>query len=194
MTPLLVAAGTRNPAKLRPVEQVFGQLWPDSRVQGLAAASGVSEQPIGVEETMRGAVQRARTALSAVAGASWGVGLEGGVRFDDSSAEQGGGCWLFGVVAVTNGTRLEVGRSAELRLPPAVASRLHAGEELGPVMDELSGQHNTKQKAGTVGLFTNGLLSRADVWQMALTLSLAPFLHAEFYDGQTLFSSEKQLT
>ena len=90
--------------------------------------------------------------------------------------EQGGGCWLFGVVAVTDGKRLEVARSAELRLPPAVASRLRAGEELGPIMDDLSGQQNIKQKAGTVGLFTRGLLSRADVWQMALTLSLAPFL------------------
>jgi len=30
------------------------------------------------------------------------VGLEGGVRFDAS------GCWLFGAVAVTDGTRCEV--------------------------------------------------------------------------------------
>ncbi|ULH14943.1 inosine/xanthosine triphosphatase [Deinococcus sp. KNUC1210] len=184
MTPLTIAAGTLNPAKLRPVEQVFQQLWPGSRVQGVQAASGVSEQPIGVEETMRGAVQRARAARAAVAGAGYGVGLEGGVRFEPSAPEEGGGCWLFGIVAVTDGTRLEVGRSAELRLPPPVAARLYAGEELGPIMDELSGQQNIKQKAGTVGLLTGGLLSRADVWQMALTLSLAPFLHAELYQSQ----------
>ncbi|WP_425146819.1 inosine/xanthosine triphosphatase [Deinococcus sp.] len=183
MIPLIVAAGTLNPAKLRPVQQVFQQLWPGAQVQGVAVPSGVAEQPIGAEETMLGAVQRARAALKAVPGASYGAGLEGGVRFDDTGSEQGGGCWLFGVVAVTDGTRLEVGRSAELRLPPEVERRLRAGEELGPIMDELSGQQNIKQQAGTVGLLTGGLLTRSDVWQMALTLTLAPFLNAELYSG-----------
>jgi len=74
-----------------------------------------------------------------------------------------------------------VGRTAELRLPPQVAARLRAGEELGPVMDALSGEHNIKQKAGTVGFLTGGLLSRADVWQMGLTLAMAPFLNADLF-------------
>lgn len=172
---VIVAAGTTNPAKLRPIQQVFGGMFPEAQISGLTVPSGVREQPIGVEETLQGAINRARAAQAGLPGAAWGVGLEGGVRFDTS------GCWLFGAVAVVTGTRLEVGRTAELRLPPEVAERIEAGQELGPVMDRLTGQQNIKQKAGTVGFLTNGLLSRADVWQMGLTLALAPFLHPGLY-------------
>jgi inosine/xanthosine triphosphatase len=172
---VIVAAGTINPAKLKPVQAVFGAMYPGAAVTGVDVPSGVREQPIGEEETLLGAVNRARAALAGLTGAAWGVGLEGGVRFDAH------GCWLFGAVAVTDGTRLHTGRTAELRLPPKVAGRIVAGEELGPIMDELSGVQNTKQKAGTVGFLTGGLLSRADVWQMGLTLALAPFLHPDLF-------------
>lgn len=175
---MIVAAGTTNPAKLRPVQHVFGQLFEGAQVQGLSVPSGVREQPIGEEETELGAVNRATAALAGIPGALWGVGLEGGVRFGAH------GCFLFGAVAVTDGARLEMGRTAELRLPPGVAERIQAGEELGPIMDGLSGVQNIKQKSGTVGLLTGGLLSRADVWQMGLTLSLAPFLHEELYRAE----------
>ena len=177
---VVVAAGTTNPAKLKPVQAVFGQVFTGAQVTGISVPSGVREQPIGEEETFLGAVNRAQAALVGVPGAFWGVGLEGGVRFDRSGFGRGG-CWLFGAVAVTDGKRLEVGRTAELKLPPQVAARIGAGEELGPVMDALTGEQNTKQKAGTVGFLTNGLLSRADVWQMGLTLALAPFMNPEMY-------------
>jgi len=177
---VIVAAGTTNPAKLRPIQSVFGEVYPGAEVRGVAVPSGVREQPIGVEETTLGAINRARAALAGVPGAAFGVGLEGGVRFDEPGQE-GAGCWLFGVVAAVNGARLELGRTAELRLPPQVAERLRAGEELGPVMDALTGEQNTKQKAGTVGFLTSHLLTRSDVWQMALTLTLAPFLHPQLY-------------
>ena len=172
---LSVAAGTTNPAKLKPVQAVFGQVFPGAAVTGVGVLSGVREQPIGEEETELGAINRAKAALVGVPGAVWGVGLEGGVRFGAH------GCYLFGAVAVTDGTRLEVGRTAELRLPPQVAERISAGEELGPIMDGLSGVQNIKQKAGTVGFLTNSLLSRADVWQMGLTLALAPLLHPDLF-------------
>lgn len=172
---MIVAAGTTNPAKLKPVQAVFGQVFMGAQVTGLSVPSSVREQPIGEEETFLGAINRAQAALAGVPGAAWGVGLEGGVRFDLR------GCWLFGAVAVVGGARLEVGRTAELKLPPQVAARIGAGEELGPVMDALTGEQNTKQKAGTVGFLTNGLLSRADVWQMGLTLALAPFMNPEMY-------------
>ncbi|MGY2895812.1 inosine/xanthosine triphosphatase [Deinococcus sp. UYEF24] len=177
---MIVAAGTTNPAKLKPVQAVFGQVFAGAQVQGIqvqgiSVPSGVREQPIGEEETFLGAVNRAQAALAGVPGSAWGVGLEGGVRFDLR------GCWLFGAVAVVSGARLEVGRTAELKLPPQVAARIGAGEELGPVMDLLTGEQNTKQKAGTVGFLTNGLLSRADVWQMGLTLALAPFMNPALF-------------
>ncbi len=175
---MIVAVGSTNPAKLRAVQDVVGAVWPGSEVGGVAASSGVSEQPLTLAQTRRGAVNRARAALRLLPGAALGVGLEGGVRFEGGGLER---CLLFGVVAVTDGARLELGRTAELRLPPGVAVRLRAGEELGPLMDELSGIQDSKRKAGTVGFLTNGHLSRSDIWQQALMLALAPLLRTELY-------------
>ena len=47
-------------------------------VRGLPVASGVSPFPLSDEETLRGAVNRARGAAELEPGADYSVGLEGG--------------------------------------------------------------------------------------------------------------------
>ncbi|PNY82578.1 inosine/xanthosine triphosphatase [Deinococcus koreensis] len=178
--------GSTSPAKVRAVQAVFGTLWPGLPVRGIDARSGVPEQPIGVAQTRRGAVNRARAALREP-GATWALGLEGGVRFSSR-----GEAWLFGVVAVAQaqnqiqapvqgGGTLHHTRSAELRLPAQVAARIRAGEELGPLMDELLGTVEIKKGVGTVGAFTRGLVTRPQVWQQTVALALAPLLTPELY-------------
>ncbi|ALW88640.1 inosine/xanthosine triphosphatase [Deinococcus actinosclerus] len=173
---MTVIVGSLNPGKVQPVQEVFAALWPDLAVRGAAVPSGVRDQPLGVGETRRGALNRARRAAR-LPGATWGVGLEGGVR-----VERGQG-WLFGVVAAAragDGLLLSA-RTAELPVPPAVLPRVLAGEELGGVMDELLGTHDLKRGAGTVGALTGGLVTRPGVWAQALALALAPARHPELY-------------
>ncbi len=79
-------------------------------------------------------------------------------------------------------------RSASLELPPVVAARVREGEELGRVMDELSGLTASNTRMGTIGLLTGGLVVRADVWRQALSLGLAPFLRPELYPSTELHS------
>ena len=61
-----VAVGSRNPVKLAAVRAGLGDLLGPVDVVGADAASGVPAQPMGDEETIRGAVNRARAALSTV--------------------------------------------------------------------------------------------------------------------------------
>lgn len=173
---MTVLVGSLNPGKVQPVREVFGTLFPALEVSGAAVPSGVRDQPIGVGETRRGAVNRARRAAR-LPGATWGVGLEGGVR-----VERGRG-WLFGVVAAARAGDglLLTARTAELPVPEAALPRVLAGEELGGVMDELLGTHDLKRGAGTVGALTGGLVTRPAVWAQALALALAPALHPGFY-------------
>lgn len=179
----LVIVGSRNPAKIRPVQEVFRQLEPEAVIQGRDVASGVPDQPLGEEETRRGAVNRACAALHLAeiehAADAWGIGLEGGVRLDAD-----GYGWLFGMVAVVHSGRLETVRTAEMRVPPPVLARVQGGEELGTVMDDLLGTVNIKRGVGSVGVLTGGLADRADVWRLGLALALAPFLNAEFYGSE----------
>ena len=173
MTPPPVRVGSLNPAKLRPVAEVFGAWWPGAEVEGVAVPSGVPEQPLGEAQTREGAVNRARAALAHLPGGDgWGVGLEGGVELAEGEAR------LFGVVAVarrhSGEVRMEWSRTADLRLPPEVARRVRGGEELGPVMDALLGISGIKRGVGSVGVLTGGLLTRADVWRQAVILAATP--------------------
>ncbi|GGK86880.1 NTPase [Deinococcus radiotolerans] len=171
--------GSLNPGKVQPVRDVFAVLYPELEVRGAAVPSGVPDQPIGVGETRRGAVNRARRAAR-LDGATWGVGLEGGVR-----VERGQG-WLFGVVAAVRAGDglLLCTRTAELPIPPAALPRVLAGEELGRVMDDILGTRDLKRGVGTVGALTGGLVTRPAVWAQALSLALAPALHPALYSGQ----------
>ena len=68
-----VALGSTNPGKLRAVQEGLAA-WPGPSifdVQGVSTASGVAEQPMGLEETARGARNRAAGALSAVSVQCW---------------------------------------------------------------------------------------------------------------------------
>ena len=55
----LVAVGSLNPVKIGAARAVVSQLAPAARVEGIGVPSGVSEQPWGDDETIRGALSRA---------------------------------------------------------------------------------------------------------------------------------------
>ena len=169
----VVVCGSANPAKSAAVRGVCERAFPGCDVVAREVPSGVRAQPIGREETEAGARARARGALAAVPGATLGVGLEGGVDAEGH---------LINCVAVVGADgRTSVAWGVRFPLPPGVVARVLAGEELGPVMDEVSGTRNSKQVQGAVGFLTNGLHTRAQMWESALACALAPVLHPALY-------------
>jgi inosine/xanthosine triphosphatase len=170
-----IAVGSTNPVKIAAVRMVATRAFPEVEVIGLGVDSGVSEQPWGDEETRRGALNRAQAVLLA-AGCDLGVGLEGGVLDTEMGLMTCAWC-----VIVDRGGRTGVGGGVHLRLPPSVARELQAGGELGPAMDQLAGQHNTKQAQGAVGILTGGLSSRRSAYGQLVAMALAPFVKTEYY-------------
>ena len=184
LAPSVVAVGSTNPVKVEPVRSVLVRAFPQARIAPIEVASGVPEQPIGLEQMRLGAQNRAAQALQEAlsqhqqshAETIWGVGLEGGVDFVGEVA------WLTGAVAVVSGRgRISLAWSPRVALPPRVAEAVRAGHELGPVMDELTGVADSKKKLGALGYLTNGLAPRGLSWEMAFACALAPFLHPDLY-------------
>ncbi len=170
-----IAVGSTNPVKVAAVREVVAKVWPQAEVWPLAVETGVSAMPQTDEETIAGARNRAYAALQAC-GADLGFGLEGGVQ------PHGDRLLLQGWVVVTDGNGREgVAGSGRLLLPPAIARRVLAGEELGPVMDELMGEADIKQKGGAVGVLTGGLIQRQQAFAQGVAYALAPFIAPEFY-------------
>jgi inosine/xanthosine triphosphatase len=175
-----LAIGSTNPAKTKAVQAVCARAFPGCTLVPVDVPSGVPAQPVGPEQTEAGARNRARAALAAVAGARMGVGLEGGVDLEGN---------LINCVAVVDaGSRENLTWGVRFPLPPAAVARVLRGEELAPVMDALSGRSESKKALGAVGILTNGLFTRAEMWQGPLACALMPWLHPEFYPtlGQAL--------
>ena len=170
-----VVVGSRNPVKVAAVRAVLERAGCPARVEGLAVASGVADQPLGDAETIRGATQRARAALHA-SGADIAVGLEGGVV-----EEEGFMRTCAWAAVVSRDGRVGVGGSLAMILPDRVATLVRDGVELGHAMDRVTGAHNTKHNAGAVGILTAGLVDRQRAYEWLVTYALAPFLSADYY-------------
>lgn len=76
----LVAVGSANAIKVEAVRAAAASmLGPGVRVESIATSSGAPDQPWGDAETLAGAATRAAAALSNLAGATIGVGIEAGL-------------------------------------------------------------------------------------------------------------------
>jgi inosine/xanthosine triphosphatase len=172
-----IVVGSGNPVKVEAARAVFSRVDPAAEVRGEAVESGVAVQPWGGAQTREGAVNRARAALSM--GADLGVGFEGGLLDTEHGIMTCAWC-----AVVDPAGRVGLGGGVSALLPPAVAERVQAGMELGPAMDLLVGQHNTKQGPGAVGILTDGLTDRQGAYEGILALALARFRRSDLYgDG-----------
>jgi len=171
----LISVGSKNPVKISAVENVVKKLWPDAEVVSVDTPSGVSDQPMSDDESIRGATNRARAAMDKME-ADLGIGLEGSVVDTEH------GMFLSGwVVAVDRNGTIGMGSGGRLFLPEKIAVELRNGEELGPVMDKFIDGHNTKQKQGTVGVLTNNLVTRTDSFEKNVIYALTKFINPEIY-------------
>ncbi|MBP2241452.1 inosine/xanthosine triphosphatase [Cytobacillus eiseniae] len=162
-----IIIGTKNPAKIKAVQAAF-QLY-EAEFHALDIPSGVQDQPFSDEETIKGAINRAYGALAAGKG-EIGIGLEGGVQ------ETAYGLFLcnWGALVVEGKPPIIAG-GARIPLPDEVAKRLIAGEELGPVMEIFAKKEDIRKKEGAVGVFTNGQVSRADMFTHVMKLLVGQY-------------------
>lgn len=166
-----VVVGSSNPVKVDAARAVLRRLAPEVEVTGHAVPSGVPDQPWGDDETIRGALARARRAC-ALEGAEIGIGIEGGVvALDDGSVRT---CAWAAVV--TRDGREGIGGSLAMQLPERVAELVRGGMELGHAMDRVTGAHDVKRGAGAVGILTAGLVSRREAYEVLVAYALAPLL------------------
>ena len=166
-----IAVGSKNPVKLAAARAVVTRLAPKVVVEAVEVPSGVPDQPFGDEETIRGALARARAARERL-DADFGVGLEGGV-VEESDGSMRTCAWA---AVVSRSGRHGVGGSLAMPLPDSVAQLIRGGMELGHAMDHLTGHSNTKHGAGAVGILTAGLVDRQAAYEVLVAYALSRFL------------------
>ena len=168
---MLIAIGTKNKAKTAAVEGVAAQYFEHCTFEHISVPSGVSEQPFSDAETRQGAINRAINTREAT-GADLSFGLEGGVyEIDDMMY-----CCNWGAVALKDGTVIS-SSGASFVLPEEIAMKLRSGEELGPVMDVFTKTKDIRHHAGAIGIFTEGLVDRKEMFEHIVTLLIGQVLY-----------------
>ena len=172
-----VVVGSTNPVKIAAVRAVFAAVGASAEIAAIGVPSTVRDQPIGDDETIRGAIARARAAREAT-GAELGVGIEGGVvDLSDGSMRT---CAWAAVVDAQG--RQGIGGSLAMQLPDAVAELVRGGLELGHAMDRYVNERDTKRGKGAVGILTAGLVDRQRAYESLVSYALAPFLTPDLYE------------
>ena len=175
-----VIVGSLNPVKINAVQTALGSLFSEHKVEchGMHAPSQVAAQPMTADETREGAINRVLYCQKhdqQQVPADYYVAIEGGVdNFEYGPA-------TFAYIVIATNEKQSIGRSAILPLPERVYQALQAGEELGDVMDNMFNTKNIKQQGGAIGLLTNHQQTRQSVYNQALVLAMAPFIHADLY-------------
>ncbi|PKR84340.1 DUF84 family protein [Heyndrickxia camelliae] len=166
---MLVAIGSKNPAKINAVKQAFKEMHMEVEIQPMDVASGVRAQPFSDEETIKGAVQRAKNCLNNQE-VEIAVGLEGGV----TESEFGLQVCNWGALVERTAAPIIAG-GARIILPEEISSRLRTGEELGPVMDNYANKKSVGKKEGAIGIFTNGLVTREEMFVHVMKLLIGQY-------------------
>lgn len=165
---LRVALGSKNPAKMKAVQSAFIRMGLEAEVIGIDVPSGVSEQPFSDEETIQGALNRAKGACSSF---DYGIGLEGGV------VDTPYGLFLCNWGAVVNAVgQAGIGGGHRLQLPKEIAEQVRQGQELGTVIDEWASGLDIKKKEGAIGILTKNHITRSKMFEDVVICAFSKFL------------------
>lgn len=162
-----VAVGSTNQTKIGAVQGAM----PEVLLIPVSVPSGVSNQPFSDEETLQGAVNRARNALEAT-DADIAIGLEGGVL------ETGRGLFLcnWGALVARTGETLYAG-GARIQLPDEFLHPLLSGKELSEIMDEYTKRRDIRSNEGAIGIFTNGYVNREEMFTHVAKLLVGQYMY-----------------
>ena len=172
----VVAVASKNPVKLEATRLGFQAMFPDvsHEFRAFAVPSGVSDQPMTHEETLQGAINRAKLAYELADNPLYAIGIEGGIEAVGNQLE------VFAWVVVTNGKRLSRAQTGIFYLPQEVADLVRNGHELGHADDIVFGRTNSKQSTGSIGLLTDDALTRTTYYVQAVIMALIPFKKPQF--------------
>lgn len=184
-----VKVGSRNEPKVEAVRDALLAYAPAVRVEGVSVPSGVPEQPVGLDEIIRGARNRAVRAGKSDA-CDLAVGIEDGlIELPSGESGPGPAHVNLGCAAVTDGRRISLGFSSGFAYPPACSRR--AANERAPIgalferlWQERCGERLALPSArgiGNVGRLTLGVLPRAEYARHAVLCALVAFLHPDLY-------------
>lgn len=181
MRELLVAVGSRNPSKVKGVLRAFKTYYEDVNVIAVDPPEHLPPQPIGLEATILGAVERGLHALLSTRNSDFGVGVEAGfIRFPSTITG-----YLDVQIAciVDRGEKVTIGTCQGFEFPVAAVEKVCRGEvlESEEVIVEITGIQGIGENIGAIGYLSRNIILREDLTFQAVVSALIPRLNSRLY-------------
>jgi len=103
--------------------------------------------------------------------ADYWVGIEGGVEERQGSME------AFAWIVVSAPPLLGKSRTGTFSVPEEVAALVRQGHELAAAVEKVYQHTQVKSTTGAVGVLTEGVIDRVQLYEHAVVLALVPFKH-----------------
>lgn len=183
---MTIIVGSKNKAKLSAVRETLLD-YPSlsaAEVISVPVSSGVSDQPLSLEETAQGSKNRAERAyLSGTTQNRLGIGLEGGLM---PVPAMSGEYMNVSICSIYDGERHHIGMSCGFRIPLEVSRLIYEdGLNLTQAMlkSRFSDDPELGESGGAIGLFTNGRICRKKYCQQSLTTALISIENTHYFNA-----------
>lgn len=172
-----VIIASKNPVKVNAAVDGLKRMFPEAAFipEPVSVASGVADQPMTGQETLQGALNRVVNAKEIHPEADFWIGIEGGVEVITEELA------TFAWVVVQGREQLGKARSGTFFLPPQVRELVEQGVELGTANDRIFSHSNSKQKGGAIGILSDNVVDRRELYEQAVVLALLPFRNKSLY-------------
>jgi len=169
----IVAIGSKNLAKAEGVRKAFRRFFRGAEFKEVDLTTRVKIQPMGLDETVKGARRRAELAIKE-GNADFGVGVEAGII---KVAE---GFFLNVQIAavVDSAGQLSFGSSSGFPIPTRFVSLIEGEQaELDKFAHELTGAKKITEEEGVVYHLSKARLSRVEMTEQCVSMALIPWLN-----------------
>ncbi len=157
---IFVASLNRN--KINAVKEVF----PAFNVKGIACSSGVSEQPLSLDEIIKGAIFRAKSVFSECI---YSVGIEDGIS---RVPETRSGYMNFCCCAIYDGSRIYLGLGPAFEYPHVSTKRvIDEGITISEAFFPVTGNKEIGYDEGIIGWLTGGRIDRREYTRSAVEMA-----------------------
>lgn len=174
-----IKVGTKNKSKIDSVIEIV-QEYPhlsDSEVEGVNIESGVSDQPKSLDETINGAMNRAKGVFI---DCDYSIGIESGMMSVPMSKS---GYMDVCVCVIYDGKECHLGLSSAWEFPDISVTHLimNEGLDMSQAINKIgmTKNKNIGSEEGAIGILTKGRMNRKEYTKQALRTAL---IHLEIFD------------
>ncbi|MGV9171320.1 MAG: inosine/xanthosine triphosphatase [Promethearchaeia archaeon] len=187
MKEIHVCVGSLNPTKKDATKKAFLKFFRNISIDHVEADSGVSDQPIGRKNIIKGATNRAKQAMDFLIYKKklhshiFGVGIEAGL-VEVPEARSGYMDFQFCVI-ITEERKIYLGSGIGFEYPPFVIDKIlkNPSMEIGDIMGNLANNEDLKRETGAIGFLSNNVINRTDILTEAVICALLPIMRPKIY-------------